>query len=163
MRGKPSIQVTCSCLQSTCEHRSIAQWVSWRSEHGGIGQREHQSSGFSLGQATSGRWAPAGLCGGHFHHAQIRSGCWAPQLPLGLRESRRNPQRYHRGAGGYLFILERHIIQKFTLWIFFPLHHWVLSNTQNYLFLKRLFISNNSFIFIDSGRFLSGSDTSYLL
>lgn len=69
MRGKPSIQVTCSCLQSTCEHRSVALWVSWRSEHGGIGQREHQSSGFSLGQTTSGRWAPAGLRGGHFHHA----------------------------------------------------------------------------------------------
>lgn len=87
-----------------CAHCRVLLRVSLAVKHGGVGQREHQSAGFSLHQARAGRRAAARRSWGHFHHAEVCPGRRTPQLPLGLRESRGDPQRRHRGAGGLYFI-----------------------------------------------------------
>lgn len=85
----------------------VSVWLSYQPEHGGVGQREHQPAGYSLSKAPTGceSWTSAWLCGGYFHHAEVSSGCWAPQLPLGLRESRGHPQCSHCGIGGHFYFL----------------------------------------------------------
>lgn len=75
-------------------------------QHGGAGQRQHQLAGISLPQivAVSERRSETRLLGGHFHPPEVGSGRRTPQLPLGLRQSWRDPQRRYRGAGGLLLI-----------------------------------------------------------
>lgn len=87
-----------ACCRCVCASAEFPR----RLKHGGVGQREHQPAGFSLSQAPAGcqRRAPARLHGGHLHHAEVRPGRRAPQLPLGLRESRGRAERSDRGAGG---------------------------------------------------------------